>query len=206
MIDLDEHPEDGRLGVELLQTWEGENGRLPETWTATTGSGGRHLFFKLQGSMKRQQHLYDNQVDFQTDGALVILPPTIHAKTGRPYKWDIAPDQRPLAVYDDQAAAFIDEGYLEARAASAAHVSRPRRKSQPEAGRTTSSGCCPACRRKASPTQRSERPYRLKMTLYASHLCLIKSWSVKCSRRCSVLRRAPSPETAARSKPKARRR
>ena len=79
VIDLDEHPEDGRLGVELLQTWEGENGRLPETWTATTGSGGRHLFFKLQGSMKRQQHLYDNQVDFQTDGALVILPPTIHA-------------------------------------------------------------------------------------------------------------------------------
>ncbi|MBP3672556.1 MAG: bifunctional DNA primase/polymerase [Oscillospiraceae bacterium] len=115
VIDLDEHPEDGRRGVELLQTWERENGRLPETWTATTGSGGRHLFFKLQGSMKRQQHLYDYQVDFQTDGALVILPPTIHAKTGRPYKWDIAPDQRPLAVYDDQAAAFIDEGYLEAR-------------------------------------------------------------------------------------------
>lgn len=115
VIDLDEHPEDGRRGVELLQTWERENGRLPETWTATTGSGGRHLFFKLQGGMKRQQHLYDYQVDFQTDGALVILPPTIHAKTGRPYKWDIAPDQRPLAVYNDQAAAFIDEGYLEAR-------------------------------------------------------------------------------------------
>lgn len=128
MIDLDEHPEDGRRGVELLQTWERENGRLPETWTATTGSGGRHLFFKLQGSMKRQQHLYDNQVDFQTDGALVILPPTIHAKTGRLYKWDIAPDQRPLAVYDDQAAAFIDEGYLEARGS----VSGPRFEAQKE--------------------------------------------------------------------------
>lgn len=128
VIDLDEHPEDGRRGVELLQTWEKENGRLPETWTATTGSGGRHLFYKLQGSMKRQQHLYDNQVDFQTDGALVILPPTIHAKTGRPYKWDIAPDQRPLAVYDDQAAAFIDEGYLEARGS----VSGPRFEAQKE--------------------------------------------------------------------------
>lgn len=128
VIDLDEHPEDGRRGVELLQTWERENGRLPETWTATTGSGGRHLFFKLQGSMKRQQHLYDNQVDFQTDGALVILPPTIHAKTGRPYKWDIAPDQRPLAVYDDQAAAFIDEGYLEAQG----NVSGPRFEAQKE--------------------------------------------------------------------------
>ena len=128
VIDLDEHPEDGRRGVELLQTWERENGRLPETWTATTGSGGRHLFFKLQGSMKRQQHLYDYQVDFQTDGALVILPPTIHAKTGRPYKWDIAPDQRPLAVYDDQAAAFIDEGYLVARGS----VSGPRFEAQKE--------------------------------------------------------------------------
>ena len=128
VIDLDEHPEDGRRGVELLQTWERENGRLPETWTATTGSGGRHLFFKLQGGMKRQQHLYDYQVDFQTDGALVILPPTIHAKTGRPYKWDIAPDQRPLAVYDDQAAAFIDEGYLEARGS----VSGPRFEAQKE--------------------------------------------------------------------------
>lgn len=115
VIDLDEHPEDGRRGVELLETWEEENGKLPETWTATTGSGGRHLFFRLQSSMKRQQHLYDNQVDFQADGALVILPPTIHAKTGKPYIWTCAPDQHPLAAYEGQAAAFIDEGYLAAR-------------------------------------------------------------------------------------------
>ncbi|MBQ9212134.1 MAG: bifunctional DNA primase/polymerase [Clostridia bacterium] len=115
VIDLDEHPEDGRRGVELLEAWERENGYLPETWTAITGSGGRHLFFRLRDPMKRQQHLYNSQVDFQTDGALVILPPTVHAKTGRRYMWDVAPDQRPLASYGGNAAAFIDEGYLEAR-------------------------------------------------------------------------------------------
>ena len=115
VIDLDEHPEDGRRGVELLEAWERENGDLPETWTAITGSGGRHLFFRLHDPMKRQQHLYSSQVDFQTDGALVILPPTVHAKTGRRYKWEVAPDQRPLASYGGNAAAFIDEGYLEAR-------------------------------------------------------------------------------------------
>jgi len=115
VIDLDQHPEDGRRGVELLQAWEQENGRLPETWTATTGSGGRHLFFRTESSMKRQQHLYDNQVDFQADGALVILPPTIHAKTGRAYKWETAPDQIPLADYAGAPESFISEGYLEAR-------------------------------------------------------------------------------------------
>ena len=116
VIDLDEHPEDGRRGVELLEAWERENGDLPETWTAITGSGGRHLFFRLRDPMKRQQHLFKSgSVDFQTDGALVILPPTVHAKTGRRYKWEVAPDQRPLASYGGNAAAFIDEGYLEAR-------------------------------------------------------------------------------------------
>lgn len=115
VIDLDQHPGDGRRGVELLQAWEQENGRLPETWTATTGSGGRHLFFRTESRMKRQQHLYDYQVDFQADGALVILPPTIHAKTGRAYKWETAPDQIPLADYDGAPESFVSEGYLEAR-------------------------------------------------------------------------------------------
>ena len=118
VIDLDEHPEDGRRGVELLEAWERENG----------------------DPMKRQQHLYSSQVDFQTDGALVILPPTVHAKTGRRYKWAVAPDQRPLASYGGNAAAFIDEGYLEARGSQ----DGPR----PAAGRTICSGCFPACRPK----------------------------------------------------------
>ena len=73
------------------------------------------MFFRLRDPMKRQQHLYNSQVDFQTDGALVILPPTVHAKTGRRYAWEKAPDQQPLASYGGNAAAFIDEGYLEAR-------------------------------------------------------------------------------------------
>ena len=110
VIDLDEHPEDGRHGVELLRSWEMENGRLPETWTATTGSGGRHLFFRSKGGTKRAQHLYNNQVDFQADGALVILPPTIHPKTGRPYSWDAAPDELPIADYGGLAASFVNAG------------------------------------------------------------------------------------------------
>ena len=115
VIDLDEHPEDGRHGVELLENWQQENGQLPETWTAITGSGGRHLFFRIQEDLKRQQHLFDKQVDFQADGALIILPPTVHPKTGKPYKWAKAPDQLPLAAYEGRPAEFIDEGYLAMR-------------------------------------------------------------------------------------------
>lgn len=115
VIDLDEHPEDGRHGVALLENWQQENGQLPETWTAITGSGGRHLFFRIQEDLKRQQHLFDKQVDFQADGALIILPPTVHPKTGKPYKWAKAPDQLPLAAYEGRPAEFIDEGYLAMR-------------------------------------------------------------------------------------------
>lgn len=115
VIDLDEHPEDGRHGVALLEAWEKENGEIPETWTARTGSGGRHLFFRLQEPMKRQQHLCNSQVDFQAGGALVILPPTVHPTTGRRYKWEVAPDRCRLASYDGNAAAFIDECYLATR-------------------------------------------------------------------------------------------
>lgn len=109
VLDLDEHPEDGRYGIEIAEDWEREHGKFPETWCAVTGSGGRHLYFRDTCDRPRLQHLYDRSVDFQSGDALIVLPPSIHP-TGNPYYWDLSPGDVPLADIDDNVLAFIAEG------------------------------------------------------------------------------------------------
>lgn len=116
VIDCDQHPERGIKGIDLLEEWQLENGFFPETWEAVSGSGGKHLFFKAEDNPKRQQHLFDNQVDFQADGALIVLPPTIHPKTGKPYRWQRSPKEAPLAKLQGNPWEFIADGFLESHA------------------------------------------------------------------------------------------
>ena len=40
VIDVDEHPENGKFGLETLREWEKQHGEMPPTWTVLTGSGG----------------------------------------------------------------------------------------------------------------------------------------------------------------------
>lgn len=112
VIDFDQHPEDGRRGLELLESWQQENGEFPETWTARTGSGGIHLFFRAPKSLKTHKQLHNRQVDFLAEGSYAVLPPSVHPN-GKRYEWIKAPDQQPIAEYKDNAAAFIDVGYLD---------------------------------------------------------------------------------------------
>lgn len=63
-------------------------GLLPETRSVHTGSGGWHFYYRhpggriLSGAGKAGY-----KVDIKADDAYVVLPPSIHPRTGRPYAW-----------------------------------------------------------------------------------------------------------------------
>jgi len=72
----------------------------PETPTQITGSGGTQIFFKMPEGMKCFNHKNAHlSVDFQGEGAYVVLPPSIHPN-GKSYRWvdGMSPDDCELMV------------------------------------------------------------------------------------------------------------
>ena len=114
VTDLDYHPERGIDGPGELEAWESVNGKTEPTWEAVSGSGGVHRFYIAADNPPRSQHLINGQVDFQADGALIVLPPTIHPKTGKPYTWRRSPQEAQIATFDGLAKDFIEDAILEA--------------------------------------------------------------------------------------------
>lgn len=111
---------DGDYELEILQDIVG---RLPETWTCVSGSGGgRHLYFKHPGGDlvvpnrqlidlpkpetwtseayldKRGKRLVLSALQIRGDGGYVLAPPSRH-KSGRTYSWegDLKPGRGPCA-------------------------------------------------------------------------------------------------------------
>lgn len=93
LIDID--VKNGALGPQTWQAWldEHENGIEPETWTARTGSGGRHVYFRYPAHLK----IYNTQttfngIDVRAEGGFVMAPPSPHYMPGTVYAWgDIGP-------------------------------------------------------------------------------------------------------------------
>jgi Bifunctional DNA primase/polymerase, N-terminal len=85
MAVLDIDPRHG--GRSTMARLLAEHGPLPQTWTARTGSDGRHLWFvvgqiPLRGSLGR-----DSGVDIKHGGTgFVVAPPSIHPNGSR-YEW-----------------------------------------------------------------------------------------------------------------------
>ena len=74
-------------GFASLEKLEAEHGKLPETITVTTGSGGRHYYFKYPNrTLKNTVNILPG-IDFRGDGGYVVAPPSMHT-SGNPYKWD----------------------------------------------------------------------------------------------------------------------
>ncbi|MEU2702386.1 bifunctional DNA primase/polymerase [Micromonospora aurantiaca (nom. illeg.)] len=67
-------------------------GLTPPTARVQTGSGGLHLYYRHPGQPvpcsqgKRGQGLGPG-VDVKADGGYVVLPPSTHPRTERPYRW-----------------------------------------------------------------------------------------------------------------------
>ena len=61
---------------------------IPETLAQQTGraEGGRHLFFKYSGKIKTATGVNGMALDVRSDGAIVVLPPSLHA-SGKRYQW-----------------------------------------------------------------------------------------------------------------------
>ncbi len=77
---------------------------FPPSWTVRTGSGGLHRYYKANGQRARNAAAIlkeegKGQVDIRADGGFIIVPPTRHIKTGKPYEWILPPwlDTLPLA-------------------------------------------------------------------------------------------------------------
>lgn len=63
-------------------------GLLPRTLFVLTGSGGLHLYYRHPG-----RHVPNSQsglgpgIDVRADGGYAVMPPSVHPRTGRPYRW-----------------------------------------------------------------------------------------------------------------------
>jgi hypothetical protein len=77
VLDLD-GPEGEADLAELVAT----HGPLPDTVTAISGGGGRHLYFRYPGRhVKSSVKEITPHVDVRGDGGYIIAPPSIHPDT-----------------------------------------------------------------------------------------------------------------------------
>lgn len=77
VIDLDIDEDRGIDGYHSLTDWQREHGDFPETWTAITGRGGYHMYFRGDGKIKNRAGIIDG-VDIRGNGGYVVAPPSIH--------------------------------------------------------------------------------------------------------------------------------
>lgn len=97
LVVLDIDPQHG--GDSSLARLEQRYGLLPATIEATTGGGGRHLYFAHPGGLTRNRTGLAQGIDLRGDGGYIVAPPSIHP-SGRPYRWAAggSPDDVALAA------------------------------------------------------------------------------------------------------------
>ena len=98
VVDVDRKP-NGVDGLDSLNAWERENGELPETVRSITGSGGCHIFFRIDRPEKNRVNLLEG-VDIRSDGGYIVAPPSIH-NNGNQYEWEYDPDEYEVAHGDE---------------------------------------------------------------------------------------------------------
>lgn len=96
VVDLDNKPD--KDGLSSFDDWTMENGRVPDTWMACTGSGGRHLIFTEDSAHQNAAGVLPG-VDIRADGGYIVAPPSIHPDTGQAYAWELgfSPEDLPPA-------------------------------------------------------------------------------------------------------------
>ncbi len=84
-------------GEASLETLEATYDRLPQTLTAHSGGGGRHLYFQHPGG-----HIPNSAqlgglsgLDVRADGGYIVAPPSLH-QSGQHYRWE--EPMHPLAA------------------------------------------------------------------------------------------------------------
>ena len=118
VIDVDDKPDKHPvLGSDMLRDWEMEHGDISETVCAQSGTGGMHYYFDVGDT-----HISGCQsdtifIDLRCDGNYIVAPPSIHPDTGKPYTWDISPEDMLPAKANKTDKACIDWIYNNRRGA-----------------------------------------------------------------------------------------
>jgi hypothetical protein len=96
LVVVDVDPRHG--GQAHLAELEGEYGALPPTRVSVSGrgDGGRHSWFLHPGGVLSAARLGAG-LDLKTHNGYVLLPPSRHPATGRPYRWT-EPDLDPASL------------------------------------------------------------------------------------------------------------
>jgi hypothetical protein len=70
---------------------------VPRTLHVHTGSGGLHLYYCHPGHHLPSRPMPNRPgIDIKADGGYLVLPPSIHHRTGRPYQWGAAHELREM--------------------------------------------------------------------------------------------------------------
>lgn len=105
---LDVDVADGKRGDETLADLEHQHGKLGDTVETITGSGGRHLYYRMpRGSLLDDPPVIHNDagkrlgpgLDVRGEGGQVLAPPTLHPN-GRRYEWEALSDPEAVEVAD----------------------------------------------------------------------------------------------------------
>lgn len=107
VIDLDIKPDKGIDGDLSLKEWESCHGAFPDTVCATTGSGGRHLYYIVDKPFPCARGIIDG-VDIRCNGGYVVAPGSVHAN-GNTYEWDVSPDDMPIATANSSVYALLEK-------------------------------------------------------------------------------------------------
>jgi hypothetical protein len=87
---------DGDAGIMDLANLEEQFGYLPDTPTAKSGSGGRHLLFRHPGQpLKNRKNHLGTSIDARGDGGYFVAAPSANANGN--YEWIDGPDDVPVA-------------------------------------------------------------------------------------------------------------
>jgi len=93
LVVLDVDPKHG--GDEALERLQKRFGPMPQTVEATTGGGGRHLYFAHPGVHVRNRAGLAQGIDLRGDGGYVVAPPSVHP-SGQRYAW--SPGRSPAEM------------------------------------------------------------------------------------------------------------
>lgn len=108
VIDLDIDDDKGIDGYHTLEDWKRENGNFPDTWTAITGRGGYHLYFRSDSEVRNRAGIIDG-VDVRGEGGYVVAPPSIHSNGNR-YEWEYDPEEYDLSEANNNVRYFLETG------------------------------------------------------------------------------------------------
>ena len=88
ILDLDLNSKEGVNGETTLNSIMEEEGIvLPKTAISKTGSGGKHIYFKIPNTVKIETtKSIKLGIDIVSEGAHVVAPPSVH-NCGRKYEW-----------------------------------------------------------------------------------------------------------------------